>query len=703
MKKGIIIFLAMSGILLGCKKDTKNDVASNPLFFEFDTPFGVPPFESIKPEHFMPAFNEGISRQNREIDSIANNPASPTFENTVEALDLSGSLLTRACEVFFNLESADTNSELQAINEKSAPLFSEHRDNIYLNERLFAKIKTVYENREKDSLNTAQARLTEKYYKQFVRSGVLLDAKQKEQLRAINKELSDLYIKFGNNVLAETNRFKVVIDNEADLAGLPESIIDAAAEAAKTDSLSGKWIFTLHKPSFIPFLQYGENRSIREKLYKAYINRGADGANNNQPIVLSILKLRLEKSNLLGYKTFADFQLEETMAKNPENVYDLLNTIWKYAVPHAKGELSEMQKIADKEGKGIKIEAWDWWYYAEKLRKEKYDLDEEELRPYFQLENVANGAFAVAGKLYGISFTPLKDMPVYNPDVKVYEVKDADGAHLGIFYADYFPRPGKKAGAWMSNFREQYVENGKDVRPVICNVCNFTKPTETMPSLLNQDEVETLFHEFGHALHGMLSKCSYPGISGTNVTRDFVELPSQIMEHWAIQPEVLKMYAKHYKTGEIIPDALIQKIRKSTKFNQGFMTTELVGAALLDMDWHVTGDLDGIKVDDFEANVKKRIGLISEIEFRYRSTNFNHIFSDDGYAAGYYSYLWAEVLVADAFELFEKNGIFDQATATSYRQNILEKGAGEESMKLYMQFRGSAPVPEALLKSRGLK
>ncbi|MCL1942431.1 MAG: M3 family metallopeptidase, partial [Candidatus Azobacteroides sp.] len=649
-------------------------------------------------------FKEGIAEQTREIDSIADNPAAPTFENTIEALDFSGKLLTKVSLVFFNLESAETTPDLQAINKESAPLLSEHQDNIYLNEKLFARIKTVYENRKKDSLNTAQVRLTEKYYKNFMLSGIMLDAKQKNRLRKINKELADLYIKFSDNVLAETNSFRLVIDKKEDLAGLPESFKNAAAEDAKADSMEGKWVFTIQKPSFIPYLQYGENRNIREKLYKAYINKGDnDNRNDNKSVVLSIVKLRLEKANLLGYKTFADLKLEKTMAKNPKNVYALLNDIWKYAIPKAKEELAEMQKIADKEGRGVKIEAWDWWYYAEKLRKEKYNLDEEELKPYFQLENVKDGVFMVANKLYGVTFTPLEKMPVYNRDVMVYDVKDADGSHLGILYVDYFPRPGKKAGAWMSNYREQYVENGIDIRPIICNVGNFTKPTPEMPSLLNQDEVGTLFHEFGHALHGLLSKCSYPGISGTNVATDFVELPSQLMEHWAVDPEVLKLYAKHYKTGKVIPDTLIQKIQKSSEFNQGFMTTELVAAALLDMDWHTLEKINVMDVDTFEAKVKKHIGLIPEIEFRYRSTNFSHIFGDDGYAAGYYSYLWSEVLDADAFEAFKQNGIFDQVTATAYRQNILEKGDSDDPMKLYIQFRGAAPDPDALLKSRGLK
>lgn len=705
MRKSLILFAVMIGLMTGCKKDGGGRDLSNPFFTEYDTRFGVPPFDKIKSEHYMPAFKEGIKEQDEEIRVITDDQTPPTFENTIEALDLSGGLLSKVSLVFFNLESAETNADLQEINAEVAPLLSEHNDNIYLNEKLFERIKAVYENREKDSLNTAQMRLTEKYYKDFVRSGVSLDAKQKSRLREINKKLADLYIKFGDNLLAETNKFSLVIDNQEDLNGLPESVKDAAAETAKADSLEGKWVFTLHKPSFIPYLQYGENRSIRERLYKAYVDRGdKDNANDNKEIVVSIVKLRLEKSKLLGYKTFADFKLEETMAKNPENVYNLLNDIWKYGLPHAKEELAEMQKIADREGKNIKIEAWDWWYYAEKLRKEKYDLDEEELRPYFRLENVRDGAFAVAGRLFGISFTPLEKMPVYNPEVMVYEVKDADGSHLGVFYVDYFPRPGKRAGAWMSNFREQYVMNGTDIRPVICNVCNFTKPTDNMPSLLNQDEVNTLFHEFGHALHGMLSKCSYIGISGTNVARDFVELPSQLMEHWASDPEVLKMYAKHYKTGEVIPNELIQKIQRSSAFNQGFMTTELVAAALLDMDWHTLDMIDNnLNVDTFEGNVKKNLGLIPQIEFRYRSTNFNHIFGSDGYAAGYYSYLWSEVLDADAFEAFEQNGIFDQATATAYRQNILEKGDSDDPMKLYMQFRGSAPNPDALLKNRGLK
>ncbi len=695
----------MMGMISACKKGDKTNISDNPFFNEYDTPYGVPPFDKIKAEHYMPAFQEGIVQQTNEINAITESKDSATFENTVEALDFSGELLSKVSLVFFNMVSAETNDELQEINVTVAPLLSEHQDNIYLNEKLFARIKKVYDNRVSDSLNMPQIRLTEKYYKNFVRSGVLLDEKQKKHLREINKQLADLYIKFGDNLLAENNDFKLIVDKEDDLSGLPESVKAAASEQAKTDSMPGKWVFTLQKPSFIPFLQYGENRAIREKLYKAYINRGDnDNKNDNKKIVISIIKLRLEKAELLGYKTYADFKLEETMAKNPQNVYNLLNTIWEYAIPHAKDELAQMQKIADVEGAEFKLEAWDWWYYAEKLQKEKYNLDEEELRPYYKLENVREGVFMVANKLFGISFSQIIDIPVYHPDVTAFEVKDADGSYLGVLYVDYFPRPGKRAGAWMSNYREQYVKNGVDIRPVICNVGNFTKPTEDIPSLLSQDEVNTLFHEFGHALHGMLTKCSYKGISGTNVATDFVELPSQLMEHWATEPEVLKMFAKHYKTGAVIPEELIQKIQNSVAFNQGFMTTELVSAALLDMDWHTLDKIENnLDVNAFETRVKNKIGLIPEIEFRYRSTNFNHIFGDDGYSAGYYSYLWSEVLDADAFELFKENGIFDQATATSYRQNILEKGDSDDPMNLYIQFRGAKPNPEALIKNRGLK
>lgn len=575
-----------------------------------------------------------------------------------------------------------------------SPLLSEHSDNVSLNDSLFARIKTVYDNREKENLTAEQFKVLEEYYKDFVRSGALLSAADKEQLREINTELAKLSIEYGDNVLTETNAFELVIDKKEDLAGLPEGVIAAAAAEAKSRNKE-EWIFTLDAPSRIPFLQYSDNRDLREKIYKGYINRSDnDNKNDNKAIVSKMVNLRLKKANLMGYKTFADFALDDRMAKTDENVNNLVNRVWSYAIPRAKEEAADMQEMIDAEGGNFKLAPWDWWYYAEKVRKAKYDLNEDELKPYFSLDNVREGAFMVANKLYGITFTELKNMPVYHPDVKVFEVKDENGKHLAVFYADYFPRAGKRAGAWMSNFRESYVKDGKEIRPVIYNVCNFTKPAGDVPSLLTIDEVQTLFHEFGHALHGMLTKCNYLRVSGTNVARDFVELPSQINEHWATAPEVLKMYAKHYQTGEIIPDSLIAKMENASKFNQGFATTEFLAAGILDMRWHEISEPKEFDVRAFERNVAKEIGLIDEITFRYRSTYFSHIFTND-YCAGYYSYVWAEVLDADAFDAFKEHGIFDPATAKSFRENILEKGGSEDPMALYKKFRGADPNPES--------
>lgn len=551
-------------------------------------------------------------------------------------------------------------------------------------------------------LTKEQQRLLDKYYKKFVRSGAALDEAKQARLREINKELSTLEIKFSNNVLNETNAFQLVIEDENDLIGLPEWVKAGAAEEAKQAGMDGKWMFTLRNSSFIPAMQYAANRNIREQLYKAYTNRCNNGGEtDNKEVLKQIVKLRLEKANLLGFNNYADFVLDENMAKNSEVVTSFLDELWKYSLPNAKKEASELQKMMDKEGKGEQLEAWDWWYYAEKLRQEKYDLNEDELKPYFKQENVRDGVFAVANKLYGITLTELTGIPVYHPDVKVFEVKDADGSFLGLFYTDYFPRAGKRGGAWMSNYREQQG----DVRPLICNVASFTKPTGDTPSLLTLDEVETTFHEFGHAMHGMLSKCNYAGISGTNVTRDFVELPSQIMEHWATAPEVLKMYAKHYRTGETIPDSLIEKIQSVGTFNQGFMTTELLAAAILDMELHkITAEQikeKDLNVVEFEKNLTDKLGLIPQIAPRYRATYFNHIVG--GYDAGYYSYLWANVLDSDAFEAFKENGLFDKKTATSFRENILEKGNSDDPMVLYKNFRGAEPKMEPMLKDRGLQ
>lgn len=676
----------------------------NPFFTEFQTEYGVPPFDKIKLEHYEPAILKGIEEQNNDIESIINNAETPTFENTIVALDNSGKILSRVGGVLFNLTEAETTDSLTALSMRMAPILSEHQDNIYLNQQLFERVNAVHQQFMDDStlLTKEQQRLLDKYYKKFVRSGAALDEAKQARLREINKELSTLEIKFSNNVLNETNAFQLVIEDENDLIGLPEWVKAGAAEEAKQAGMDGKWMFTLRNSSFIPAMQYAANRNIREQLYKAYTNRCNNGGEtDNKEVLKQIVKLRLEKANLLGFNNYADFVLDENMAKNSEVVTSFLDELWKYSLPNAKKEASELQKMMDKEGKGEQLEAWDWWYYAEKLRQEKYDLNEDELKPYFKQENVRDGVFAVANKLYGITLTELTGIPVYHPDVKVFEVKDADGSFLGLFYTDYFPRAGKRGGAWMSNYREQQG----DVRPLICNVASFTKPTGDTPSLLTLDEVETTFHEFGHAMHGMLSKCNYAGISGTNVTRDFVELPSQIMEHWATAPEVLKMYAKHYRTGETIPDSLIEKIQSVGTFNQGFMTTELLAAAILDIELHkITAEQikeKDLNVVEFEKNLTDKLGLIPQIAPRYRATYFNHIVG--GYDAGYYSYLWANVLDSDAFEAFKENGLFDKKTATSFRENILEKGNSDDPMVLYKNFRGAGPKMEPMLKDRGLQ
>jgi peptidyl-dipeptidase Dcp len=697
MKK-IFLLLFIAGLLCSCLKQKEN-----PLLSEFDTPFQVPPFDKIKEEYYLPAFKEGMEQQNMEIEAIINNPESPTFENTIEALESSGSLLRRVGNVFYVLNGSMTNDNMQKIAKEVAPLESQHEDNIRLNGKLFQRVKAVYEQKDKLDLTTEQNTLLEKYYKDFVRNGANLDEEKKAKLREINQELSVLSVKFGDNVLKENNRFEMVIDKEEDLAGLPPAVITGAAEAAKERGYEGKWVFTIHKPSMIPFLQYSEKRDLREKIFKAYINKGNHNDElDNKDILSKIAALRVERANLLGYKTHADYVLENNMAKNPENVYKFLDQLWKPALKMAKKEAQELQEMISQEGHDFKLQPWDWWYYAEKLKKAKYDLDEEMLRPYFKLENVRQGAFAVANKLYGIQFVERTDIPKYCKDAKVFEVKEADGSHIGILYTDYFPRASKRGGAWMNSFRKQSKPHGKEVYPVITNNGNFSKPTGDRPALLSSEEVTTLFHEFGHALHGLLSNCTYNRLSGTSVARDFVELPSQIMENWAFEPEVLKMYAKHYQTGEVIPQELIDKLKKASQFNQGFATVEYLAASFLDMDWHTLTEPKELDVNEFETESLNRIGLIPEIIVRYRSPYFNHIFSG-GYSSGYYSYIWAEVLDADAFQAFKETSLFDQKTAQSFRKNILEKGGTEDPMVLYERFRGAEPTVEPLLRKRGLK
>ncbi|WP_277122704.1 M3 family metallopeptidase [Bacteroides ndongoniae] len=693
IKKSILI-LAASCMMYSCTTQTE----TNPFLTEFQTPYGVPPFDQIKLEHYEPAFMKGIDEQKANIQAITSNAEAPTFDNVIVAFDNSSPILDRVGGVFYNLTEAETTDKLTALSMKLAPVMSEHNDNILLNEALFAKIKDVYQQKDSLQLTTEQRRLLEKTYKSFVRSGANLPADKQARLREINKQLSTLGIRFDKNILNENNEFKLFVDKEEDLTGLPEWFRQSAAAEAKAAGQEGKWLFTLHNSSRLPFLQYSANRPLREKVYKAYIQRGNNNdKNDNKKIITEIVSLRLEKARLLGFDCYSNFVLDNTMAKDSKTVMDFLNNLWQYALPKAKAEAAELQKLMDRENKGEKLEAWDWWYYTEKLRKEKYNLEEEQIKPYFKLENVREGAFAVANKLYGITLTPMDSIPVYNPDVQVFEVKDADGSQLGIFYTDYFPRAGKSGGAWMSNYREQQG----DIRPLVCNVTSFTKPVGDTPSLLTIDEVETLFHEFGHALHGLLTKCQYKGTSGTNVVRDFVELPSQINEHWATEPEVLKMYAKHYQTGKTIPDELIEKILNQKTFNQGFITTELMAAAFLDMNLHNLTDTTGLDVVAFEKEAMDRLGLIPEIAPRYRTTYFSHIIG--GYAAGYYSYLWANVLDNDAFEAFKENGIFDRHTADLFRRNVLEKGDSEDAMTLYRNFRGAEPQLEPMLKNRGMK
>jgi peptidyl-dipeptidase Dcp len=600
------------------------------------------------------------------------------------------------------MRSALTSDELQKVAKELAPVRAKHKDDIFLNEDLFERIKSVYENRNDFDLTQEQEMLLNETYKSFARGGANLAAEKKAEFRRINEELSLLSLQFGENVLAEDNAFDLIIEDQKDLAGLTDAIITAAAAAAAERGHSGKWVITLHKPSFIPFLQFSEKRELREKVFKAYINRGNNNNEyDNKKILKRMVDLRIERAGLLGYDTHAAYILEENMAKNAENVYELLNQIWKPALKKAKMERAALQAIIDEEGQSFKLEPWDWWYYAEKLKKQKYDLDEAILKPYLQLENVRDGAFMVANKLWGITFEERADIPVYHPDVKVFEVKEADGTHIGIYFTDYFPRASKRGGAWMNSYRKQYRLDDRKYTPIITNVGNFTKPNGDVPSLLRWEEVETLFHEFGHALHGLLSDRTYESLTGTSVSRDFVELQSQIMENWASEPEVLKMYARHYQTGEPIPDELIQKIQNSAKFNQGFMNVEKVAAAFLDMDWHTLTEPIEQRVLAFEENSLNKIGLIHEIVVRYRSPNFRHIFSG-GYSAGYYSYMWAEVLEADAFQAFKENGIFDPKTAESYRKNILATGGTEDPMILYRRFRGKDPSVQPLLESRGL-
>ncbi len=701
--KKTILFIAIAGIFLAScnqKKEQTNDM--NPLLSTYNTPFDVPPFDRIENSDFLPAINVAIGEQQKEIGAIVDNPEAPTFENTIVALDHSGNRLRGVTNIFENLQSANTSKELQQIAKEASPVLSAHSDNILLNKDLFDRIKTVYDQRASLDLNQEQQMLLDKTYKRFARNGAALDPAKKEELRRINKELSLLSLQFDENLLAETNSFELVIDNEKDLAGLPQSVIDAAADAANAAGHQGQWMFTLHKPSMIPFLQYSAKRNLREKIFKAYINRGDnDNAHDNKQIAARQAALRVKRANLLGYPSHAAYVLEQNMAKTPENVYAFLDEIREPALKMANKEADELQQMIDAEGGHFELQPWDWWYYAEKLKKQKYDLDEEQLRPYFKLDNVREGMFGLANKLYGLTFKKLDNVPVYHPDAVAYEVFDADGSHKGILYMDFFPRASKSGGAWMTSYRKQSRRNGENVPPVISMVMNFSKPSGDKPALLSFEEVSTMFHEFGHSLHGLLSDCNYVTLSGTSVPRDFVELPSQIMENWAAEPEMLKSYAKHYKTGDPIPDDLIQKIKNAGKFNQGFATMEYLAACYLDMDWHALTDTTLQDAVAFENQSMANIHMLPEIVVRYRTPYFAHIFAG-GYSSGYYSYIWAEVLDADAFQAFKETSLFDKKTATSFRKNILEKGGTEDPMKMYENFRGRKPDNKAMLERKGL-
>ena len=675
---------------------------TNPFFTEWTTPFGMAPFEKIRTEHFLPAFEAGIADRRKEVEAVAASPAAPTFANTVEALENGGLALSKVSDVFYTLTGAETNDELQALTRKVSPMMSALRDDVMLNDALFARVKAVWEKRETSSLTPEQKKLVEETYKDFVRGGANLAPEARKRFREVNQELSLLGIRFGDNLLKETNGYRLVVEKKSDLAGLPPGVVAAAADAAKGAKLEGRWVFTLQAPSIWPFLTFSENRELRRQIQTAYATRCDKGdETDNKALLAKIAALRAEKAKLLGFSTWADFVLDVSMAKTPARVYELLDRVWQPALEVAKADAKELEKALQADVPGAKLEPWDWAYYAEKVRKARFDLDDQELRPYFPLDRVREGAFSVANRLYGITFTERTDVPKYHAEVRTYEVKDADGTFLALYTTDYHPRPGKRGGAWCGRLRDQWVKDGKDVRPIVTNVMNFTRPTGETPALLSLDEVETLFHEFGHALHRMLSRVTYRSMAG--VPRDFVELPSQIMENWALEPTVLAGYAKHWKTNGPIPAALVDKVEKSSLYGQGFATVEYTAASYLDMNWHTLAEPKVADASAFEKAALAKIGLVSQILPRYRSPYFNHVFGGGGgYSAGYYSYLWSEVLDSDAFEAFREKGIFDPSTAASFRRNVLEKGGTAEAMTLYKAFRGREPSVQPLLVKRGL-
>lgn len=697
MKQLLFLLLFMTTMTTASMAD------ENPFFKPYDTPYGTPPFDKIKIEHYEPAFDEAIRQHKVEIETIAANPFAPTFQNTIAAMEYSGEMLNRVSGVFFNLLSAESNDEMMMISQRLSPKLSEHSNNINLNEKLFARVKTVYDNRLTSGLLPEQIRLVEKYYEQFENSGATLSAEDKETYRKLSMELSKTTLDFGQNNLKETNRFEMLLTDEADLAGLPVSILEAAVAKAKSKGKEG-WMFDLSAPSYIGFMKYSTRRDLREKLYMAYNTKSVMGGEfDNKENIQKIVNLRLQIAHLLGYGNYAGYALKNRMAKNEEGVYNLLDQLTRAYGETARQEVKDVEAFAARmEGKPIEIQPWDWSYYSDKLKDDRFDLNDEMTRPYFELENVKKGVFGLATDLYGITFVKNPSTPVYHPEVEAFDVMDANGDFLAVLFTDFHPREGKRSGAWMSSFKSQFVKNGVDSRPHITIVMNFTRPTETKPALLTFDEVETFLHEFGHALHGMLAKSTYETLSGTSVYRDFVELPSQIMENWLVEKEYLDKFAFHYQTGEKMPAQLVQKIIDAANYNTGYLTLRQLSFGYLDMAWHTLQQPFDGDVREFEQKAMRPVQLLPVVPETSMSTAFGHIFSG-GYAAGYYSYKWAEVLDADAFAAFKENGIFDKKTAQSFRVNILERGNTEEPMTLYKRFRGHEPTVGALLERNGVK
>ena len=682
--------------------DVKPDpVTENPFFEEYATPFGVPEFASIRIDHYRPAFARAFDEQRIEVAAITANPEAASFDNTIVALERSGPMLTKVANVFFNLNSADTSDELQEIATEISPKLAALGDEIFLNADLFDRVKTVWESRVSLSLDDEQRQLLSETNKNFVRAGANLDSDKKQRLTEINQKLASLTTKFSQNLLADENRFELVLE-ESDLGGLPESVRAAGKAIAEQKELGENWVYTLSRTSITPFLTYSDRRNLRQKMFQAYIARGSNGNEfDNREILREMANLRLERANLLGYASHADYILEDRMAKSVERVNGLLTRVWPAALERAKHEAQDLQEMITSEGGDFKLQAWDWWYFSEKVRKARFALDEEQLRQYFVTANVRQAVFDTASRLFGISFVEQPEVPVYNPDVKAFEVLNGDGSHLGVLYNDYYARPSKRGGAWMNEFRTQHREDGAEITPVVTNVFNFSKPAPGKPSLLSWDEVNTVFHEFGHAIHGLFSDVQYEGLAGTNTPRDFVEYPSQVMENWAAEPEVMRRYARHYETGEVIPDELIERIQNARLFNQGFATVEYLAASLLDLAWHSITEPVTETADEFEARVMQEIGAMPEIVSRYRSPYFAHIFAG-GYSAGYYSYIWSEVMDADTYEAFKESGIFDQGVAGSFRDHILSKGRSRDLMEQYKKFRGREPQIGPLLERRGL-